>query len=373
MTTYIDIHTITTLGANLLNRGQEGAPKTTTYGGVERQVLSSQSLKKAMRDWVRENDLADISTRTRLYIARIAQHIQAEAETLTLKEAWKIAGEYLVAAEYISKVPDAPVSDDDDGEVTEEAGEKVKLAIAAFSETALKQIGVDALRFKALKEASSKPPLKKDLSNLKKEFAQTLKEGIALDVALFGTMVANNKSYSVDAAAQVAYAISTNAFRREFDFYTAVDDLLEENGSAMMGDVEYGTSNVYRFATVSLEALAENLGVSPAEAVHHVETFILANIKALPTGKQNSFAARVLPSFVNVTVRDTQPISLVSAFETAVPTAAEAEQAFKAQRDTLESMYDEAPLLSIDFDESTTLPELIEQVRVTLTEVSASE
>lgn len=370
MTTYIDIHTITTLGANLLNRGQEGAPKTTTYGGVERQVLSSQSLKKAMRDWVKANDLADISTRTRLYIARIAENIQAEDETLSLKDAWKIAGDYLVAANYLSKAPDAPVSDDDSDEVSENAGEKVKLAIAAFSEGAMKQIGKNALHLKALKDEGTKPPTKQ---NLKKEFAQTLKEGVALDVALFGTMVANDKSYSVDAAAQVAYAISTNAFRREFDFYAAVDDLLEENGSAMLGDVEYGTSNIYRYATVSLEALAANLGVTPQEAIQHVETFLLANIKALPTSKQNSFAARVLPSFVNVSVRTSQPLSFVSAFETAVSTAAEAQTAFKAQRDTFESMYDEVPLLSADLDGSTTLPELIEQVRTTLTEVSTNE
>lgn len=368
MTTFIDIHTITTLGAQNLNRGEEGAPKTTTFGGTERQLLSSQSLKKAMRDYVRENELANVSTRTRLYIEKIAKYVVANTGK-NMEEAWDIASDYLVSTGYIGKAPAFEGTVEDADSDSAEKSAQVKLAIAAFTEQAMQGIAVKAFELSEKKEEGTKVAK----AALQKELKEVLETGIGLDVALFGTMVANEKAFNVDAAAQIAYAIGTNPFRHDFDFFTAVDDLLEVSGSAMMGNVEFGTSNVYRFGTVSLEGLAKNLGVEPAQAVEYVEAFITAFVRSLPTGKQNSFAARVLPSFVNITIRNTQPLSLVSAFETAVPTAAEAIDALKNRRDVLEQMYDEVPLFSADLEEGGSLRETLDQMRTALLEVASHE
>nr|WP_240030536.1 type I-E CRISPR-associated protein Cas7/Cse4/CasC [Thermus scotoductus] len=76
-----------------------------------------------------------------------------------------------------------------------------------------------------------------------------------MDLALFGRMLADRPELGVDAAAQVAHALSTHKVDREFDFYTAVDDLnpKEETGAGMMGDVEFYSATLYRYALVDLE------------------------------------------------------------------------------------------------------------------------
>ncbi len=56
---------------------------------------------------------------------------------------------------------------------------------------------------------------------------------ITLDMALFGRMVTSDAFADVDAAMQVAHAISTHAVSQESDFYTAVDDLVAETARRM--------------------------------------------------------------------------------------------------------------------------------------------
>src|SRR5262245_12527969 len=47
---FVQIHTLRDYSTALPNRGQDGLAKRTVYGGVERQRISSQSFKAAMRD-----------------------------------------------------------------------------------------------------------------------------------------------------------------------------------------------------------------------------------------------------------------------------------------------------------------------------------
>ena len=56
-----------------------------------------------------------------------------------------------------------------------------------------------------------------------------------IDIALFGRFVAEQVDMSVDAAAQVAHAISIHPVETEFDYFTAVDDYLQadESGAGM--------------------------------------------------------------------------------------------------------------------------------------------
>lgn len=127
----------------------------------------------------------------------------------------------------------------------------------------------------------------------------------------------------VDASCQVAHAISTHSVENEFDFFTAVDDVKSQDeaetdaGAGMMGTVEFNSSTLYRYATINLDMLRENLGSDDA-TVRAVDAFAQAFVKAMPTGKQNTFANRTLPEAIYVSVRDDQPVSLVGAFENAV-------------------------------------------------------
>src|SRR5262245_4073573 len=47
---FVQIHTLRDYSTALPNRGQDGLAKRTVYGGIERQRISSQSFKAAMRD-----------------------------------------------------------------------------------------------------------------------------------------------------------------------------------------------------------------------------------------------------------------------------------------------------------------------------------
>jgi hypothetical protein len=47
---FIQIHTLRDYSTALPNRGQDGLAKRTIYGGIERQRISSQSFKAALRD-----------------------------------------------------------------------------------------------------------------------------------------------------------------------------------------------------------------------------------------------------------------------------------------------------------------------------------
>ena len=119
----------------------------------------------------------------------------------------------------------------------------------------------------------------------------------------------------------MAHAISTHGVDREFDFYTAVDDLKPEDtaGADMMGTVEFNSACFYRYAVVDWEKLLENLQKDKDLAKKGLRAFLEGFVVAEPTGKQNTFAAHNPPEFVAVSVRrNTAPRNLANAFETAV-------------------------------------------------------
>jgi CRISPR system Cascade subunit CasC len=195
----------------------------------------------------------------------------------------------------------------------------------------------DALFFMGMAEAkdvanlvidwmrNNKKPLKKDVQkalNFDKENANH--RSFAVDIALFGRMVASAPELNADASAQVAHAISVHKVDNEYDFFAALDDMkdrsddAESAGAAMLGTVEYNSSTLYRYATVFVDLLNGELAGDAAVTGEVVREFAHAFITSMPKGQLNTFANRTLPSAVLVTVRKDQPINLVGAFEDAV-------------------------------------------------------
>ncbi|HZQ34396.1 MAG TPA: type I-E CRISPR-associated protein Cas7/Cse4/CasC, partial [Dehalococcoidia bacterium] len=146
--------------------------------------------------------------------------------------------------------------------------------------------------------------------------------GAAADLAMYGRMLANVPAKNIDAASQVAHAISTHRVSSEFDYFTAVDDLkpLEEDaGAGMIGSIEFNSACYYRYSNVDVDQLMRNLNGDAELARRALRAFIEATILALPDAKQNSFAAQNAPGFVLAVVRDRrQPVSLANAFEAPV-------------------------------------------------------
>jgi CRISPR system Cascade subunit CasC len=107
----------------------------------------------------------------------------------------------------------------------------------------------------------------------------------------------------------------------DMDFYTAVDDLTrdDEAGAGMMGVTAFNSACFYRYARIDFDLLVNNLGGDKILARKTVEGFLRAAALAIPSGKQNSFAAQNPPDFMLGVVRkDGQSWSLANAFETPV-------------------------------------------------------
>lgn len=307
MSTYIDVHIIQNIPPSCVNRDDTGSPKSAMYGGVKRLRVSSQAWKHVTRSYFDAHlDKEDLGMRTKRVVSILAKEIGRQAEDLE-NDAQGLAEEVFNAARIKLSEPRAKKS--------EEASKKAKESSYLLF---LSNRQIAQLAELAVESARSGEELDK------KEVKKIFKSENSIDVALFGRMVADDADLNVDAACQVAHAISTHAAENEFDFFTAVDDdksraeEREDAGAGMMGTIEFSSATMYRYATVNLDLLHENLGDGEA-TLRALTSFIEAFVKTMPTGKQNTFANRTLPSMVVVQVRDDQPVSLVGAFEKPVP------------------------------------------------------
>ncbi|QPL05916.1 MULTISPECIES: type I-E CRISPR-associated protein Cas7/Cse4/CasC [Actinomyces] len=297
MSTFVDIHVIQSVPPSCVNRDDSGSPKSALYGGVRRLRVSSQSWKRATRLYFNDRlDASDVGVRTKRVVETLATRIAEQAPDLSGSAAG-LAEEVFKAAKIKLSAPrsrkDAPL----------ESGYLLFLSTSQVS------------RLAGLAIASSREGKALDAKAVKKVF----KETNSVDIALFGRMVADDTDLNVDAACQVAHAISTHAADNEYDFFTAVDDEKnrseeEDAGAGMMGTIEFSSATMYRYATVNMDMLVENLGSGEA-ALHALEVFVQGFCLSMPTGKQNTFANYTLPEAIVISVRDDQPISLVGAFE----------------------------------------------------------
>lgn len=282
---FMDIHVIQSLPPSCVNRDDTGSPKTAVYGGVRRARVSSQSWKHAMREMFKGYFTeSELSERTKKIVKKVADQI-CNLRNVNMEEA------------------------------------------IALAEKVLKQAGVStndteaaALFFMSNKQAENmaRLALVEPLPG-KKEVQENLNEGKGVEISLFGRMVAEAPALNADASAQVAHAISTHKVEIEYDYYTALDDRTpeEQTGAGMIGTIEFNSSTLYRYATVAVHDLKENLGDAKA-AAKAVKEFIRAFVCSMPTGKQNTFANGTLPYAVMVAIRRDQPLNLVGAFETPV-------------------------------------------------------
>jgi CRISPR system Cascade subunit CasC len=165
---------------------------------------------------------------------------------------------------------------------------------------------------KSKKEAKAAAP-----DEVVKKAKRLLDGGKAVDVALFGRMLADMPAANQDAACQVAHALSTHRVEREFDYFTAVDDRgsPDETGAGMIGQVEFTSATFYRYAALDAHQLQANLQGDQELALAGLGAFTTAFARAIPSGKQNTFAAHNPPSFIGVVLRHASPLNLANAFE----------------------------------------------------------
>lgn len=316
MSLFAEFHLIQSFAPSNLNRDDTGAPKDAMFGGYRRARVSSQCFKRAVRSWVRESGLISsdmMATRTR----QLHRVLETDLQAVGMPDISRFNEIVKLSLKKKGTKGDGGSDDrkgsDDDGDallsyllfISPNEIEALKLVVAEHASA------INALATKKKLRSGDVP------EPLKEAIRECLSKLKALDVALFGRMLADLPQANQHAACQVAHAISTHRVEREFDYFTAVDDegAEDETGAGMIGALEFNSATFYRYAALDAHKLVENVGGDRELALKGIAAFAEAMVRAIPTGKQNTFAAHNPPSFVGVVLRHASPFNLANAFE----------------------------------------------------------
>jgi CRISPR system Cascade subunit CasC len=250
MSLFVEFHLIQSFAPSNLNRDDTGAPKDAIFGGQRRARVSSQCFKRAIR--LKSAELGVIpsefgSVRTKklkeLLNERLAELGHPDAG-LQIEAALAAAGLKLKddgKTEYLLFLGQ--------GEI-----ERFAELIHAHWDALSTAPPGEAKKTKKEAKASAPPEVVKE--------AKALLDGQkAVDVAMFGRMLADMPGVNQYAACQVAHGISTHKVEREFDYFTAVDDKgdIDETGAGMIGQIEFNSATLYRYAVIDAHKLVSNL------------------------------------------------------------------------------------------------------------------
>ena len=314
----IAIHMLQNHAPSNLNRDDNGDPKDALFGGVRRARISSQALKRSIR-WSESFRTAFAETpellgiRTQLLPEEVGkrldgQGLDASVRTAIIQAAARLGkGEEKPVAEEAAKggaegkkAKQGKQSTDSSGEGRVKTAQLMFLTATEIDQLAAKFVQIVREQGVAALNGLSGDSLVKAIGSY---------EPHAIDIAMFGRMTTSSPFKDVEAAVQVAPAISTHAVEQEFDFYTAVDDISGEAGAGFIGEVSFNSATYYKYISVDWNELVRNLQGNTAIAAAAVRALVKAALFAIPSGKQNSFAAHNLPDLALVEVR-TQKIAL---------------------------------------------------------------
>jgi len=278
--TRLEFHLLQSFPVTCLNRDDVGAPKTAVIGGTTRARVSSQCWKRAVRLALKDLDVS-LGIRTK----RVERLLSKACLALGASE--KQANE--CGAKMASELADDTLLFISEGEVRKFA-EFAKVKAFEPSEMAAKALA--------------------------KQAKKIIDAGLdALDIALFGRMVAKASEMKIEAACSFAHAISTHAVANEIDFFTALDDFQQDAESAHMGSMEFNSATYYRYICLNLGQLAETLGTE--DLGEAVDAFIKALYMAVPSARQTTQTGAAPWEFARVYLRKGQ--GLQASFESAIP------------------------------------------------------
>ena len=353
MSEFIQLHILASYPPSNLNRDDLGRPKTAVMGGTQRLRVSSQSLKRAWResDIFKETLSDHIGIRTKemgVYVYK------ALTTGCSLKDAIKNG------VEINTEVPE---------EIAKEWAEYIAFIFGKSSDKNV--LGIEQLAHFSPEEIvtiedfvakilSKDDALTEILAKLKKEKKKDAKKRnynkiinllrekhTAVDIAMFGRMLASSPMYNTEAAVQVSHAITVHKVAVEDDYFTAVDDLNtgdDNSGAAHIGELEFASGLFYNYVCINCTLLADNLGGDGELVNKALRSLVEAVAKVAPTGKQNSFASRAYASYIMAEKGTQQPRSLSVAFLKALNGKDLLDESISALRDTnekLEKVYGE--------------------------------
>ncbi len=327
MTTFIQLHILTAYPPANLNRDDTGKPKTAQFGGAERLRVSSQALKRAWRTSAEFKQALDghIGARTQRLGDEIEQHLKTKGadESKARDIARAIAGRF---------GKPKPEKDDNPARIEQLAFISPEERVQAFALADQVAAGesVDIEKSDLLRKADA-----------------------AVDIAMFGRMLADDPEFNRDAAVQVAHAITTHRIAVEDDYYTAVDDLkgpAEDAGAGFVGEAGFGSGVFYIYVCIDRDLLVRNLGGDAALADRGIAALIRAAATVSPRGKQASYASRARASHLLAEHGEAAPRTLAAAFLKPVrgdDLLVDSAKALEKQRGAFAAAYGDAPAYAI--------------------------
>lgn len=298
MSTFIQLHLLTSYPPSNLNRDDLGRPKTAVMGGKTRLRVSSQSLKRAWRT-------------SDLFESALDGHIGKRTKRMGI-ELYKRLCEKGVAdgkAKEFAKGMVAFFGATESAEKDKPLKELESSQLVHFNQSEI--IALEKLADRVAAEGSL------DKEELKKLVAKRHD----VDISMFGRMLTGKEIVKVtddpEAAVQVSHAITVHDVAVEDDYFTAVDDLNtggDDLGAAHIGETEFGAGVFYNYVCINRDLLTDNLGGDKDLADKALKALVEAAAKVSPTGKQNSFASRARTSYLLAEKGSDQPRSLSVAF-----------------------------------------------------------
>ena len=297
----LELHILQSFPVSCLNRDDVGAPKTAIFGGANRARVSSQCLKRAIREHAHDSSPSFFAgQRSRLIIEPLAKGLRTHG--VSEPRDTEIAKQ---VGNFLAKTDEAAAKKD-----------VLKVKTLMF----LSPSEIDAIA-KALAELVKKDPKAKELEKAVARACKSAALKDAADIAVFGRMVASDHSLTVEGAGLFSHALSTHKAENDIDFFSAVDDLqkADEAGAGMTGTLEFTSATYYRYVGLNLDLLgdADHLGaLSADERRTVVDAFLRAAILAVPGARKNSMNAHTVPCYVLGLVKNNgQPLQLINAFE----------------------------------------------------------
>lgn len=311
----IELHILQSFPVSCLNRDDVGAPKSALFGGAQRARVSSQSWKRAIRVLAKEYDQAAFGGQRTRFVVR------------ELEKAFSEAGESDRAHDLALATADAigTLDDPEKGNVKtllffspdEMRSVVSKILEVDFGDDLQTAYDAEAEKKKRDKALKKVQDLAKKAA---KAFGATAKD--MADIAIFGRMVADDSSLTLEGAGLFSHALSTHGSANEVDFFSAVDDFnIDDAGAGHIGTLEFNSACYYRYIGLNLGLLAGEdhlAGFTEEECREVVRVFLKASIMAVPSARKNSMFGFNPPSHVLGLRRRGQPLSLVNAFESPV-------------------------------------------------------
>lgn len=371
----IEFHILQSFPVTCLNRDDVGAPKSALVGGVPRARVSSQCWKRQVR-----LALHDLGLSTGIRTKRVADMVADACLRLGASaDQARACGDAIGAA----------LTDDTLFFIASQEVERLaayaaeKGFVLPLEQGKSKKGGKGK---KADENAGGKAELpEKEKAQLRKclSFAKSAADG--LDIALFGRMVAQEPALNVQAAAAFAHALSTHKVVNEVEFFTALDDYVRlvksddvARASSHMGTLEYNAATYYRYISLDLGQLWDNLGGDDIPAA--VDAFVKALYLAVPAARQSTQSGACPWDYARILVRRGQRMQL--SFEKPVrsdadggwlaPSVKALDEGLARQERLAGSLYGKLADITYGGENAVSIDEVREALRATVTELAES-